>query len=133
MKKLTIFLILLFFISAIFFNPDNVTVGTAVTDRLLENFSVFEDLSSSAVDHLNRIEHVKIGLQQVTIEYVNIPDTFESAGTLQGIGQLLYSLVLTISYVFSVPLIILGVLISFIIDAITLIFNLLSLLDIFKI
>lgn len=133
MKKFTIFLILLFFVSAILFRPDRVTVGSGVAERFIERLSVFEESGDTATHHFDILKEVKTELEYLEISYKSIPDTFETAGTLQGIYMLLKALGTTIMDVLSIPLVLLGAVIVFIVDAIVLIFNLLSLLDLFTI
>lgn len=133
MKKFTIFLILLFFASAILFHPDRVTVGSGVTERFLERLSVFEESGNDAIVHFDVLKEVKTELEYLEVSYQSIPDTFDNAGTLQGIFMVLETLAITIMDVLAIPLALIGALIVFLVDAIVLILNLLSLLDLFTI
>lgn len=133
MKKLTIFLILLFFTAAIFIHPDRVSVGPAVAERFIEHLYVFEENGITAKYHFNLLQEIKTELEYLELSYKSIPDTFDNAGTLQGIFMLLETLAVTILDIVAVPLIIIGAIIVLIIDAIIIIFNLLSMLDIFTI
>lgn len=133
MKKFTIFIILLFFVTAVWYHPSRVSVGTGVTERFIERLSVFEDSANSASIHVDLLTELKTELEFLELRYTSIPDTFNQAGTITGIFTLLETLTITILDVVAVPLYILGTLVVFIIDAIILIFNLLSLLDLFTI
>lgn len=133
MKNFTIFLIILFFVAAIFFQPERVTVGSAVTEKLIEHLYVFEDTGNTAKQNFDILKEIKTELEYLQISYKSIPDTFSNSGTLQGIFTVLETLATTIMDVLSIPLIFLGAAIVFIVDAIVLIFNLLSLLNIFTI
>lgn len=133
MKKFTIFLILLFFASAILFHPDRVSVGSGVAERFIQRLSVFEESGNDAIYHFDIIKEVKTELEYLEISYRSIPDTFDNAGTLQGIFMVLETLAITIMDVLAIPLAIIGALIVFLVDSIVLILNLLSLFDLFTI
>lgn len=131
MKKVTIFLILLFFASAIIFHPDRVSVGSGVAERFIQRLYIFEENGDRAIHHFDILQEVKTELEYLEISYQSIPDTFENAGTLQGIFMVLETLATTIMDVLAIPLVLIGAIIVFIVDSIILIFNLLSLLDFF--
>lgn len=133
MKKFTIFLILLFFITAIWHNPSRVSVGTGVTERFIERLAVFEDSANSAFIHVDILSELKANLEFLTFRYTSVPDTFDQYGTLNGIFTLLETVAITIVDICAAPFYLLTVLIAFIIDAIILVFNLLSLLDLFTV
>lgn len=133
MKKFTIFLILLFFASAILFHPDRVSVGSGIAERFIQRLSVFEENGDAVTHHLDIIQEVKIELEYLKTSYHSIPDTFDNAGTLQGIFLLLKTLTITVLDVLAVPIVLTYAFIVFLIDSIILIFNLLSLLDLFTI
>lgn len=131
MKKVTIFLILLFFSSAIIFHPDRVSVGSGVAERFIQRLYVFEESGDAATHHFDILQEVKTELEYLELSYQSIPDTFDNAGTIQGIFMVLETLAITIMDVLAIPLVLIGAIIVFIVDAIILIFNLLSLLDLF--
>lgn len=133
MKKLTIFLILLFFTAAIFIHPDRVSVGSGIAERFIEHLHVFEENGNTAKYHFDLLQEVKTELEYLELSYKSIPDTFNNAGTFQGIFMLLETLAVTIFDIAAVPLAIVGLIIVFIIDAIIFIFNLLSMFNIFTI
>ena len=133
MKKFTIFLILLFFTSAILFHPDRVSVGSGVADRFIERLSVFEENGDAVIHHIDILQEVKTELEYLELSYQGIPDTFDNAGTIRGIFMLLKTLTITVMDVLAIPLVIIGAVVVFLVDAIILIFNLLSLLDLFTI
>lgn len=133
MKKFTIFLILLFFASAILFHPDRVSVGSGVAERFIQRLSFFEENGDAATHHFDILQEVKTELEYLELSYQSIPDTFDNAGTIQGIFIVLETLAITVMDVLAIPLVLIGALIVFIVDSIILIFNLLSLLDLFTI
>ena len=133
MKKFTIFLILLFFAAAILFHPDRVSVGSGVAERFIQRLSVFEESGDTAVHHFDILKEVKTELEYLELSYQSIPDTFDNAGTIQGIFMVLKTLATTVMDVLAIPLVLIGALIVFLVDSIILIFNLLSLLDLFTI
>lgn len=131
MKKLTIFLILMFFISALFFHPDRVKVGTGVAERFIVHLYEFEEYGETAKYHFDILEDLKYELEYLEISYKSIPDTFENAGTIQGIFLVLETLAITLMDVIAMPLYLAAVIIVFIVDAIILMFKLVSFIDIF--
>ena len=133
MKKLTIFLILLFFASALLLHPDRVSVGSGVAERFIHRLYVFQENGDTAIQHFDMLQEVKTQLEHLELSYQSIPDTFDNAGTIQGIFVVLETLALTIMDVLAIPLVVLGAVIVFIVDAIVFIFNLLSLLELFTI
>lgn len=133
MKKLTIFLILLFFASSLLLHPDSVTVGSGVAERFIYRLYVFQENGDTALHHFDMLQEVKTQLEFLELSYQSIPDTFDNAGTIQGIFMVLETLAITIMDVLAIPLVLLGSVIVFIVDAIVFIFNLLSLLDLFTI
>lgn len=133
MKKVCIFFILLYIATCCFYRPDLVSVGTGVADKFITRLDTFEDSAETAWVHLDLLSELKYSLESLKYSYSVLPDVFTQDGVLQGVLVTLRTLTETVLSVTAAPLYILGVLVVFIVDAISLIFNLFTLIDIFTV
>ena len=130
MKKFIIFLLCLFVIAGFVFSPEEVGIRKGLTENFIFNIETFSFLYETSKEHLTLVEKISNDLQNIKIEYTQIPDTFENSGTIKGIFQLLKAIELSLILPFTVILRILEVIIQVIVDAVLLV---LTIMDFFRI
>lgn len=133
MKKFTIFLIILFFISAIWFGPANVEVGTSLTDRVLLKIDNFSDAANNTRSHQTILEDLQLELEALEFTYQSIPDVFTDQGTLVGLMRVVEFIGLIIMDIFAVPLALVAYVVAFLIDAIIVMLRFFDFFTIFEV
>lgn len=122
MKYLIIFLVILFFLSAIWYAPQNVHVGSGLSERLINRIAAFSDVANTARAHMDYMQVMKNELEYIKLQVHSIPTSFDESG-LAGLVTITRVLATVVIDTVSLPLLIATYLIAFIIDAITIVFQ----------
>jgi hypothetical protein len=122
MKYLIIFLVILFFISAIWYAPQNVHVGTGLAERLMTRIESFSEVANTARTHMDYLEVIKRELEFIKTDVHSVPSSFNQSGIngLITLTRVIASIVIDIT---ALPLFLLTYVIAFIIDSIVIIFK----------
>lgn len=131
MKKLTIFLIILFVLSCIWLGPDNVENRAAITDRFLMKVENLSEKCENARYHITYVSDTIFELKDVVLTISDIPDQFENAGTLAGIFSVIYFIASMIKQTVVVPIVIIGHFIFLLVDLLSIVLALLDFLTLF--
>lgn len=131
MKKITIFLMVLFIASVLWYGLEDIEIRPGITDVLIYQFGEFSEAASDARNHLDSLRDLKDKLLGLYLNVGSIPDEFREAGTIKGIFFTLRYLVELLTAVLIVPFHLGKTLVLFIIDAIKMVFELLDFMNIF--
>ena len=130
MKHLIIFLVILFFISAIWYAPDNVMVGSGLAERLISRIDSFSDVANTARLHMDYLQVMKNELEYIKIQVHSIPSSFDESG-ISGLVTITRVLANVVIDTAALPLLLATYMITFIIDAIVIVFKFLDFFTLF--
>ena len=130
MKYLIIFLVILFFISAIWYAPENVRVGSGLSERLMTRIESFSDVANTARLHMDYLQVLKNELEYIKLQIHSIPTSFDESG-ISGLVTLTRVIATVVIDTAALPLLLATYMITFIIDAIVIVFKFLDFFTLF--
>lgn len=133
MKYFIIFLLCFFVVAAFFLGPDKVGIKAGITDNFIDSLEMFSEFATIAKDDITFMQDLSNDLENLTLNYESVPDTFEEEGTLKGLMQVLKSIGLTIAVPFQVILHLFEILIHIIVNVVLLLYTIIQFFNIFTI